>query len=672
MFAQHKNDDTPSYRTRPVPRPILNGRIRIGIRAVVGAATLSTAGIASAQHSPFMISAFFGLDDELNGQAAWFATSPQANPWNVDNPIRPNPGRLTPQQFNGLDGLPVVFSELLDPTTVDPSDFLITTASGATYTPVGATVNPAHDEGERRTVALFGQFGDADNDPPVTVSLVGDLLSVEGVNISQSASPIGVIPLADGPTLVYAETVDPTTVDPVAGSALVLRAVWAGGIVATDGNEVTEQDWSQYILRGTDAFGNSVELTPIGISDLNDNDNNHLLYFDQAITPGTLFLPGGLVIDPNGDVNPATSIAFAAALPTIYATGQLFIPGDPNLPSTDPGHYDSFENYMYVIDIHTGVATAVSPAIITDLPSGLAGTTSGDLLGFTSGFASGVPFGQLVQVDPVSGSLTNIGPDIGLRSPGFDITAAGVSFILPFDSEDNTQQVHAIDPQTGSATPIGSARAVGDAIDLARGMPLGTAEPFVISLGSVGNTLYGVDLDTDSLVAIDSTSGAASVVGLLGAVGASNGGSYSAFSALTGVDVDQDGIFDALFGAVNQFNDGNGVARLGGIARFDLTSGEWTLVGTNPGITFFGFGSMLTATPVQCIGDIADDFGTLGADGQVSFGDFLALLGIVGLCPGSSPGRTGDIADDFGTLGSDGQVSFGDFLAQLGLVGPCP
>ncbi len=74
-----------------------------------------------------------------------------------------------------------------------------------------------------------------------------------------------------------------------------------------------------------------------------------------------------------------------------------------------------------------------------------------------------------------------------------------------------------------------------------------------------------------------------------------------------------------------------------------------------------------------CPGDIADDFGTIGADGMVSFGDFLALLGLVGPCPGGTPGCDGDIADDFGTLnGGDGQVSFGDFLALLGLVGPCP
>ena len=75
--------------------------------------------------------------------------------------------------------------------------------------------------------------------------------------------------------------------------------------------------------------------------------------------------------------------------------------------------------------------------------------------------------------------------------------------------------------------------------------------------------------------------------------------------------------------------------------------------------------------PAACLGDIADDFGTLGADGQVSFGDFLALLGLIGPCPGGTPGCTGDIADDFGTVGADGQVSFGDFLALLGVIGPC-
>ncbi len=84
-------------------------------------------------------------------------------------------------------------------------------------------------------------------------------------------------------------------------------------------------------------------------------------------------------------------------------------------------------------------------------------------------------------------------------------------------------------------------------------------------------------------------------------------------------------------------------------------------------------GSAYAFDVTPCVGDIADSFGTLGADGMVDFGDFLALLGLLGPCPGNIPGCTGDIADDFGTLnGGDGKVSFGDFLALLGLIGPCP
>ncbi len=106
-----------------------------------------------------------------------------------------------------------------------------------------------------------------------------------------------------------------------------------------------------------------------------------------------------------------------------------------------------------------------------------------------------------------------------------------------------------------------------------------------------------------------------------------------------------------------------------------------TLSGTNGEVDFqnIGFTGTLVPPAPTCPGDIADDFGTLGSDGMVSFGDFLALLGLVGPCPGGPPpppGCPGDIADDFGTLpplgGSDGMVSFGDFLALLGLVGPCP
>jgi len=86
--------------------------------------------------------------------------------------------------------------------------------------------------------------------------------------------------------------------------------------------------------------------------------------------------------------------------------------------------------------------------------------------------------------------------------------------------------------------------------------------------------------------------------------------------------------------------------------------------------------------PCPCLGDIADDFGFTvgeggGPDGVVDFGDFVALLGLIGPCDGGTPGCLGDIADDFGFIaseggGPDGMVDFGDFVALLGLIGPCP
>lgn len=117
----------------------------------------------------------------------------------------------------------------------------------------------------------------------------------------------------------------------------------------------------------------------------------------------------------------------------------------------------------------------------------------------------------------------------------------------------------------------------------------------------MGNLVYGVDLDTYSLLSFNPNTGAAAVVGPVGSVTAGDRSIYSGFAALTGVDTDEDGIFDALFGNVN-FIDGDNdpttpTERLGGVARYNLADGTWELVGTNPGVIFFGFGSSPAAVP---------------------------------------------------------------------------
>jgi hypothetical protein len=273
----------------------------------------------------------------------------------------------------------------------------------------------------------------------------------------------------------------------------------------------------------------------------------------------------------------------------------LLTPGDPAIPPGQPGHDDTRENFVYAIDTVTGEATAVSP-VTTGLPSAMAGTIDQRLLGFKSG--------QLSELDPKTAGLTPIGADNGLSATGFEVLPGGQGFLTPFNDDFDTQQLFALDIATGAASPIGSsATAIGDAIDTAAGNPLGTARPFIISLGAVGETLYGVDLDTNSLVSLDPETGSAGVVGDVGAVGSVTNGdaTYSGFAALTGVDEDADGAFDALFGAVNFVNDGTDTLRLGGVARFDLADGTWQLVGTNPGVIFFGFGSTPVPEPASVL-----------------------------------------------------------------------
>ncbi len=107
-----------------------------------------------------------------------------------------------------------------------------------------------------------------------------------------------------------------------------------------------------------------------------------------------------------------------------------------------------------------------------------------------------------------------------------------------------------------------------------------------------------------------------------------------------------------------------------GLAAGQVNGTLWDTA-INGEVVFYSF-NVTSDGGGSCPGDVADDFGFPGGDNQVSFGDFLFALGILGPCPGGTPGCDFDIADDFGFAGGDGQVSFGDFLFALGILGPCP
>ena len=113
---------------RPQPAPGRRPSIRrfAGLSVLTLAIGLGCVETVSAQQDPFMVSAFFGLDEGLPAPAN-AAFLPHFNPWNTASGA---PNRANPTQANiaGEDGMPIVFSEDLNPASVDPSDFLITTA----------------------------------------------------------------------------------------------------------------------------------------------------------------------------------------------------------------------------------------------------------------------------------------------------------------------------------------------------------------------------------------------------------------------------------------------------------------------------------------------------------------------------------------------------------------
>lgn len=277
----------------------------------------------------------------------------------------------------------------------------------------------------------------------------------------------------------------------------------------------------------------------------------------------------------------STCLLALACMATSSLAGPLFAAGQ-RLTAAVPGvHDDIRENFLYRIELDTGVATPVSPAT-SGLPPALGGTPDA-LFGYRSR--------SLGTVDPTTGAFTAIASG-GPSATNLDLLADGRAYIVPFDAASHTQQLHGFDVGSLGWLPLGSATSTGDAIDLARGTPAGTAEPFIISLGSVGDALFGIDLDSGSLIRFEPDTGAASVVGEVGAVTAGTAADYSGFAALSGADTDDDGDFDALFGVANFLSVAGGpTQRLGGIIRFDLDDGTWDLVGTNPGVIFFGMGA---------------------------------------------------------------------------------
>ena len=258
---------------------------------------ISSADQVGREGAAALLSAFFGLDNNLPFLANMLCLG-----------------------ASGLDGMPVVLSHTISAESLQAEDFQVVTAAGETHTPHCVTLRPAQDPGELRTVLLIGEFGDADDDPPKSVRVVGDLFSANedgiGGKVNFRDLQVQVIPLSAGPSMILAQHIPVASLaSDTRGTtcsedvAQVVRVTWTGGVRLPNREDPGDAERMLYRVTVKREDGSFDEVAPAQLADLGDGDNNHLLCLDTADVATAVSFPAGVLVDPNQDLNPTSQIA---------------------------------------------------------------------------------------------------------------------------------------------------------------------------------------------------------------------------------------------------------------------------------------------------------------------------------------------------------------------------
>lgn len=259
-------------------------RFVVAAMACLVAAVGPTAAAAHASPTQ-LLSAFFGAD-----QQPWF-------------------GALCPKGV-ASDGMPVVVTDRVDAASLSSADFAVISADGAHHQPVCATLAPADEAGELRTVLLVGQFGDGAANPPVRVEVVGSVTTLDGTADYQGASIHTVIPLDAGPSMITADVLPGTTADTEppqesrgcpTGTRQTIRVAWAGGVTPVAGGRTTPAHARAYRVELEDGG----TTRPFWLGDRNDGDNYHELCLATTARPVAVTVAANAFVDPIGDPNAA-------------------------------------------------------------------------------------------------------------------------------------------------------------------------------------------------------------------------------------------------------------------------------------------------------------------------------------------------------------------------------
>jgi hypothetical protein len=234
--------------------------------------------------APRIVNAFFGLDHALPTEAAAMC-----------------------REAPGKDGLPVTFSRrVVGP--IDPVAFTVRLRSGALVQPACATTKPANAPAKDHTVLLIGELGSVAGDPPVVVQVTGHIALSGGADAHGLKAMVS--PLREGPTLALALAVPAGTIpsDCPEGVRQIVVAVWAGGVTPSAGADQTTH------LSGYRLTTETGPIRPFALGDLGDRDNYVHLCLRTEVRPTSLEFPAGILTDPNGDLNPTTSVPVSPQL----------------------------------------------------------------------------------------------------------------------------------------------------------------------------------------------------------------------------------------------------------------------------------------------------------------------------------------------------------------------
>ena len=265
----------------------------------------------SAKSQETLVSAFFGLDNAMPFLPIFLCPGAQ-----------------------GMDGMPVNFIFPIDASTLSASDFEVVDSLGNIYIPMCAFLAPANENGENRTVLLIGEFGTAVTNPPVEVRIVGDLFTTDTLSGESACSEIinlngitttNVIPLADGPSLFFAQRIDGNLNECNSGTQTI-QVAWNGGVTPYISGD-TESDLFQYYIGYSDSSGVLIPHVPISIADINDNDNFHQLCFSTSDEIVKISMMAYTVEDPNHDPNLYSEIDVSSCTPLTSIEENLFEKG---------------------------------------------------------------------------------------------------------------------------------------------------------------------------------------------------------------------------------------------------------------------------------------------------------------------------------------------------------